>query len=116
MALLVALRVWARFWRDRAFAMVVKSDSKAALGAFEKERSRSPHVNAIAREISFDMALCTYEPLLQFAHVAGKRNEWADALSRIAQPEAGGQVPGPLQACERVQAPVRDATWWRTAW
>ena len=67
--MLISLRVWERFWWDRSFAMMVKSDSKAALGAFEKERSKSPHINAIASEIAFDLALSSFEPLLFYSHV-----------------------------------------------
>ena len=115
LALLIALRVWARFWQDRSSAMMVKSDSKAALGAFEKERSKSPHINAIAREISLDIALSAFEPLVVFAHVKGTCNEWADALSRLGQPDAGVVVPGPLRGCRRAEVPRRSTTWWRTS-
>ena len=115
LALLISLRVWELFWWDRAFAMMVKSDSKAALGAFEKERSKSPHINAIAREIAFDLALSSFEPLLVYSHVKGKNNEWADALSRLSQPESGAVVPGPLRGCRRAQVPSRTKAWWRTS-
>ena len=94
--------------------MMVKSDSKAALGAFEKERSKSPH-NSIAREVSFDIALATFEPLILFGHVRGKNNEWADALSRIDQPGSGAMVPGPLRGCSRAEVPRRSTIWWTTS-
>ena len=115
LALLVALRTWERYWRDCAFAMVVKSDSTAALPAFEKERSKSPIINAIAREMAFDLALSTYQPELIYTHVRGKNNEWADALSRLAQPGSGAAVPGPLRGCHRAVVPRRGAAWWRTS-
>eukprot|EP00972_Heterocapsa_arctica_P046271 6826428-Heterocapsa_arctica.AAC.1 len=68
LALLVCLRAWAEHWQLRQAVIRVKSDSKAALGALEKERSRSPMINAIARELALDRAMAVHEPLLEFAH------------------------------------------------
>ena len=116
LALLIALRAWAQFWLTApgSASILAKSDSKAALGAFEKERSRSPHINFIARELALDRALATYETRVELAHVRGARNEWADALSRLAQPGSDAVVPGPLRGLLRRVAAVRDSTWWRT--
>ena len=114
LAMLVAMRAWSRFWKDKLLAMVIKSDSKAALGAFEKERSRSASINAIAREVSFDLALARFQIQMEYAHVRGKDNEWADALSRLSEPGSGACVPGPLRDLPCAQVPLRDASWWRT--
>ena len=95
--------------------MVAKSDSKAALGAFEKARSRAAHINVIAREFAFDVALATYEPQFVFEHVRGKNNEWADALSRLAMPGTVVTIPGPLRGLPRAETPARTAAFWRTA-
>jgi hypothetical protein len=92
---------------------MVMSDTKATLGAIEKERSRSPIINATAREIAQDRAMAVHEPLLEFAHVAGKRNKWADALSRLAEPRAGAAVPWPLRGAKQRRLPRRDWRWWR---
>ena len=61
------------------------------------------------------MALSTYKPLLHFAHVRGKNNEWADALSRLGQPGADAVIPGPLRGLRRAAVPLRGPAWWRTA-
>jgi hypothetical protein len=116
LALLIALRAWAEFWLEDpgAATILAKSDSKAALGAFEKQRSKSPHINLIARELALDRALAAYEPRLELAHVRGKRNEWADALSRLAQPGSGAAVPGPLRGLPCRGVGVRGPSWWRT--
>ena len=58
----VSFRVWSGAWPDQIAGPAVRSDSKAALETFEKERSKSPLINAVAREISLDMALATYAP------------------------------------------------------
>eukprot|EP00972_Heterocapsa_arctica_P014190 2089305-Heterocapsa_arctica.AAC.1 len=57
--------------------------------------------------------MAVHEPLLEFAHVAGKRNEWADALSRLAEPGSGATVPGPLRGAKQRRLPRRDRRWWR---
>lgn len=113
--MLISIRVWTRWWWDREFAIMAKSDSKAALGAFEKARSKAVHINAIAREFAYDVALATYDPQFVFEHVRGKNNEWADALSRIAMPGGGSSVPGPLRGLPRSQVPRRSASFWRTS-
>ena len=115
LALLISIRIWTRWWWDREFAIVAKSDSKAALGAFEKARSKSPHINAIAREFAYDVALATYDPQFIFEHVRGKNNEWADALSRMAEPEGGASIPGPLRSLSRARVPARGPSFWRTS-
>ena len=115
LAMLISLRVWKQWWWDCASAMVAKSDSKAALGAFEKARSKSAHINVIAREFAFDVALATYEPQFVFEHVRGKNNEWADALSRLAMPGTVATIPGPLRGLPRAETPARTASFWRTA-
>ena len=60
-------------------------------------RSKSPLINAVAREISLDMTLATYAPRLFYGHVAGKENVWADALSRMAEPDVDLSLPEPLR-------------------
>jgi hypothetical protein len=64
-------------------------------GGVREGEVESVHINAIAREFAYDVALSTFDPLFDFQHVRGKNNEWADALSRIAMPGHEGAVPGP---------------------
>ena len=73
-------------------------------------RSKSPLINAVAREISLDLTLATRS---FYGHVAGKENVWADALSRIAEPDVDLSLPEPLRLLPRVPVPVRDQGWWR---
>ena len=115
LALLIALRAWAKFWKNTRLGIKVKSDSKAALGALEKERSRTPGINAIARELAIDRALAVFEPVLWFEHVPGKRNDWADALSRLAQPSSGAMVPEPLRVAVQREVAHRGSAWWRAS-
>ena len=116
LALLIAMRTWAYYWSARWCIVRVKSDSKAALGAMEKERSKASSMNLIARELSLDRALAEREPLYEFGHVRGKSNEWGDALSRLAQPGSGAVVPPPLDKVTRRNVQSRGAGWWRTCW
>ena len=114
LALLVSMRVWWRCWAGQLTCITAKSDSKAALGALEKERSKSPSINLIAREVALDRAMAEFEPLFDFRHVAGKCNEWADALSRLDQPGSGAVIPGPLRSVTRRAVAERLGSWWRS--
>eukprot|EP00971_Amphidinium_carterae_P334202 6469348-Amphidinium_carterae.1 len=81
LALLIAMRVWKRWWLGSHCQLLAKSDSMAALAVFEKQRSANPVLNMIAREMALDRAEAAFEPVVDLAHVPGKLNEWADALS-----------------------------------
>ena len=116
LTILIALRTWREYWESEPIVVRVKSDSKAALGALEKQRSTSPAINAIARELALDRALCATEPVLEFVHVKGKHNEWADALSRYFQPGASpATIPAPLTNVLESRVSARNDSWWRTS-
>ena len=113
--MLIALRVWSEFWKYELAVVRVKSDSKAALAAFERERSASAAINTFGRELALERAVAVFEPVLEFVHVRGKNNEWADALSRLSEPGKAAVIPGPLRCIPRCANAVRDGQWWRTA-
>ena len=92
----------------------VKSDSMATLGAIEKGRSSSLAMNCIARELAFAQATAGEAYAFDLQHIAGDRNAWADALSRLHQPGAAATVPGPLRGIQPTEVPERGPTWWRT--
>ena len=82
LAELVATRVWMHHWAGRPWNLAVRGDSKAALGAMGKLKSvRSQSLNAIARELSFDLATGTHRISVR-EHLPGKENDLADFLSR----------------------------------
>ena len=115
LAILVALRAWARHWTTAKARVHVRSDSQAALGALSKMASPTPAVNLIAREVSVDVTRSDYGlEAISFGHVAGVLNEWADALSRLTAPEPK-TVPAVLEAFPPEELKERDAAWWRTS-
>ena len=85
--LLVALRLWRRFWYNRRVVLTVRSDSVAGLTVVLKFRSTGQAPSLVARELAIDMARTTYTPQI-VEHVPGVANVIADLLSRYDVPRA----------------------------
>ena len=77
-----------------------------------KLKAKDPRLNAVAREIALDLAEGIYE-FKVLRHVPGVANIIPDALSRLASPEPK-PLPRLLHSAQRVAAPKRDSTFWRT--
>ena len=105
--------LWLPLWKEERMAICIKSDSCAALGAFLKQRSPKPDINAVVRELALDLAEGRYRIDIQ-EHIEGKLNIVADALSRACQPGATGEIPNFLLQRPRSIPPRRDAAWWET--
>ena len=101
LAILIGVRHWLPAWRHVRLLVTVRSDSRAALGAWTKERSRSAAVNEVVREAALDMAEGCYAIDIR-AHVGGNADEWPDLLSRLHQPGAVTTLPAALRRCKRV--------------
>ena len=113
LAMLVGVRLWARFCYTRKWAVYLRSDSQAALGAAFKLRSPDPRINAVVREISLDLAEGKYE--IDFLeHIPGANNVYANSLSRFYQPGASRKIPEELAGAERDVPPKRTQEWWET--
>ena len=118
LAILVALRVFGprAMWNAGAMvSMVIRSDSKGALGAAIKGGSTTdPLSNQVGQEISFDQACGDYRVEL-YEHTPGVANVGPDYLSRLHAPDAERRAePRYLGPIEAVSVPTRDETWWRT--
>ena len=90
---------------------MVRSDSKAALGALSKIASPSVPVNKVAREVGVDVAWSRYGVEV-WTHVPGKMNLWADDLSRLHQPNSHAQVPTGLSRMAPTVVAARALDWW----
>jgi len=112
LAVLIAVRLWAPVWRGRRLGLRARSDSMAALGAVNKQRSNAPGLAAVMRELALDVSEGAYAISI-LEHVAGSLNIWADALSRLDEPDSNAVVPQELLSVVRCTVPVRDASWWR---
>ena len=85
-------------WEALAFLGVIRS-SALGFGHTPRRRwglSRKSVQNPLWK-ISLDMALATWAPRLFYGHVAGKENVWADALSRITEPDVDVCLPEHLR-------------------
>ena len=101
-------------WAQERLVLVVDNDSKAALGAMGKERSKSEAVNLVARELALDLAELNYSVSIEYRHLRGKVNLWADSLSRLSQPDSSHKVPEELRWLPRRTLSRRVGAWWQT--
>ena len=112
--ILIACRSWVPVWAQERLVLVVDNDSKAALGAMGKERSKSEAVNLVARELALDLAELNYSVSIEYRHLRGKVNLWADSLSRLSQPDSSYKVPEELRWLPRRTLSRRVGAWWQT--
>ena len=100
LAVLVALRIWANFFRDRRVRLRVRSDSSAALSLAIKMASTSPIMNGLGAEIALTLELYDLEELFT-EHLPGKLNVRADILSRVWAPVGPGEIPSQFAGIKR---------------
>ena len=113
-AILIGVRVWLPLWKDERLTVRIRSDSSAALGAVEREKSNNPRLNEVVRELALDLAEGLYKLDVK-EHLPGKDNTWADILSRLSQPNTDAVIPDALHVVQRQQIPIRDRRWWRAS-
>ena len=87
LAVLVALRLWAPYWRRSGVSLRIRSDNVGILTLLIKLRPSytSPGLSLIAREVALEFGTAAYKPRV-FQHIPGLANDWADRLSRLHQP------------------------------
>ena len=110
LALLIAIRIWLP---GTTILARVKSDSLSALRSMVRLTSPSPALNLIARELALDRALGLYT-IGVATHIPGASNKLPDDLSRMWAPEPH-TLPIELANVQRVQEPIRDKHFWKTA-
>ena len=115
LSILVAVRAWRHVWSTRPTALKVKSDSMSAIGAVQKMRSGNSALNRIVRELAIEKAYAPHGLTFRLRHLKGDHNEWADALSRLAQPGSGAVVPGPLRCLRQPALEARGPAWWQAS-
>ena len=114
LALLIAVRAWLHRWREEGLRIILRSDSKAAIGAVLELRSRAPQINEVVREMALDLAEGRYAYDI-VRHLLGKINKLADALSRRWEPGAAPHMPGDLQRVEQTVVEAQTPGWWEVA-
>ena len=109
---LVAVRAWKEVWSSCPTRLLIRSDSMATLGAIDKMRSSNVAMNRVMRELAAERLLARFGLTFRLRHIAGARNEWADALSRLYAPGSAATVPGPLRSLRRREVAPRGAAFW----
>ena len=92
--------------------ITIRTDSMAAIGAWSKERSSTPDINTVVREMALDLS----EGLYAFdaiQHIEGKRNVLADQLSRLHELGSGASIPTELEEALRDWPSIRGRQWWK---
>lgn len=93
LAVLVALKLWRRIWYRPGISLRIRSDSVSTLTLLIKLRAsrNSAGMSVVARELALEFGSSSYKPLL-YQRIPGLSNDWADALSRLAQPGKHAQL------------------------
>ena len=81
LCLLMALRLWTKFWTDKKLNITLKSDNMAALILVARMKSNASPL--IAKEVAYAMSRAAFQPRL-IVHVPGVMNFIADTLSRLS--------------------------------
>ena len=113
LAVLVALKLWRKYWQQNGVHLHIRSDSVSTLTLLVKLRAKvsSPGMGLIARELALEFGSCSYKPR-QYSHIPGVANNWADVLSRIHQPGKQMSIPAPLRHCRQEECPIRDQSFY----
>ena len=113
LAVLVALKLWRKYWQQNGVHLHIRSDSVSTLTLLIKLRAKvsSPGMGLIARELALEFGSCSYKPR-QYSHIPGVANNWADVLSRIHQPGKQMSIPAPLRHCRQEECPIRDQSFY----
>ncbi|KAF4650528.1 hypothetical protein FOL46_000914 [Perkinsus olseni] len=112
LAILIALRLW-KNRLPSTVGIVCQSDSRSALGAALRLRSRSPTINAVVRDLALDAAVDVRVLHVLYEHVPSKLNYLADSLSRRFEGSLESAVPSELGGVPRDFCAARDDSFWR---
>lgn len=98
---MVLRALWCWLKPNRQGFVRVVGDAEGVLSALLKRSAKAPLLNAVVREIS--LLLARNFQALETVHVWSEYNEWADALSRIKDPNKPAVYPRELQHCIHVE-------------
>jgi hypothetical protein len=114
LALLVALRIWAKHWQESRVKLVIRGDSTSALHMLLNLKSKGRGSGMIARELALDFADGTYYPDI-ITHVPGVSLTIVDSLSRRFMPRSGAawRLPLSLRGADEVIIPLRNNAYFK---
>eukprot|EP00435_Cladocopium_sp_Y103_P030056 s3225_g7.t1 len=114
LAVLVALRLWQKYWRKPGVSLRIRSDNVSTLTLLVKLRPKytSHGMSIVARELALEFGTSSYKPLF-FQHIPGFSNDWADLLSRLHQPDKQVELPEMLLKTKQVDPMPRNQSYYR---
>ena len=107
LALLCAVRAWAKFLKGQRVQLMVKGDNVGALTLATKMASSIPALNGIGAELALTMEIYDLAETLT-AHIPGRLNTRADTLSRIGTPGGPAELPSEFRKIKERKLPARD--------
>ena len=111
--LLVALRLWKKFWCAERVSLEVRADNIAALQLVLHLTGSSQAMKKIARELALDLGDASFRPDM-VVHNSGVASSIADSLSRKFCPGVVFSVPQDLLTAAEHHPPTREESWWKT--
>ena len=98
LALLQALKLWAKHWKREGLDLMVSSDSVTALSVMISLRQRpgSKGLATVVKEMALEFSRSSYRPRWH-QHIPGIANDVADRLSRRFQPGVQFRLPSVLK-------------------
>ena len=112
LSILVALRLWGKFFADCQATLQIRGDSVTALTLASKLSSSSSKLNSIGAEISLDLEILNISDVFA-SHTPGKLLVCADYLSRVHEPNVNVEMPSELSSAKRKEVPLRAESFYR---
>ena len=113
LCMLIALRVWKRFWLDSVSFLTTKTDNMTTLMLITKLKASGRGPAIVARELALDLGDASHSPNMR-THISGISNNTCDALSRLNQPGKSYCIPPSLSHLSPTTIPRRDVAWYKS--
>jgi hypothetical protein len=110
---LIAMRLWAPYWRQRRVHLYLRGDNISSLVVFSTLKTHSGQLAIIAREFALDLGTASFKPEV-VQHLPGVANVVADSLSRKFEPGRPYLHHPCLHASKEVEPPSRPVQWWKS--
>ena len=113
LAILVALRLWAKHFADGRALLQIRGDSVVSLRLSMKLSSPSPLLNAIGAEIALQLEIFNIDEVVS-QHTPGRLLVLADYLSRMHVPgKPAEELPAELKGAKQRRPPARDDSFYK---
>ena len=107
LALLMAVRAWAKFLVNKKVQMKLRGDNIGALRLAMKLASSHKALNGIGAELALTLEVNGMQEILT-SHLPGRLNVKADTLSRVGSPKGPKSVPEEFRHIKERKLPIRD--------